>query len=172
MPGLRSRTILQAQPGTGKCRPNYSKWLPKYSSWSHFVFRYILLIFVLCFTFMVIFVTAMAIGYCNDQNNHTNAVLKQTAVWYTKGKTIHRNDTLTPKRQGIHRNGTKTVLFILTTKTNLSIPVTVVFRLINFENVEKLNTTLYQFMIMMKVRNHRKKYVLYVSHSKSWSNYI
>ena len=40
-------------------------------------------------------------------------------------------------------------------KTNLSIPV--MFRLINFENVEELNTTLHQFMIMMTVCNGRKK---------------
>ena len=84
---------------------------------------------------MVIYVTAMPIGYCNEHKTHIIVVLKQSAVWYTKGETKHRNDTLTPKRQGVHRNGTKTALFIITTKTNLSIPV--MFRLINFENIEK-----------------------------------
>ena len=82
-------------------------------------------------------------------------MLKQTAVWYTKGETKHQNDTLTPKRQGIHRNGTKTPLMALTIKTNVSIPV--MFRLIHFEKVEELNTTLHQFMIMMSVCYGRKK---------------
>ena len=82
-------------------------------------------------------------------------MLKQTAAWYTKSETKHQNDTLTPNRQGIHRNGTKTPLMVLIIKTNLSIPV--MFWLIHFENVEELNTTLRQFMIMMTVWKGRKK---------------
>ena len=82
----------------------------------------------------------MTIEYCNNYKTHIIVVLKQTAVLYTKGGTKHRNDTLTPKRQGIDQNGTQTALIILTMMTNLSIPL--MFRLISLENVEELNTTL------------------------------
>ena len=96
----------------------------------------------------------MTIEYCNNYKTHIIVVLKQTAVWYTKGEMKHRNDTITPKRQGIHQKGTQTSLIILTMKKNLSIPV--MLRLIYFENVEELNTTFHQFMIMMTVCNGRK----------------
>ena len=94
--------------------------------------------------------------YCNNYKTHilVIVVLNQTAGWYTKSETNHRIDTLTPKRQGIHQNGTQTALIILTMKTNLSFPV--MFKLIDFENVEELNTTLHQFMIIMTVCNWRK----------------
>ena len=67
--------------------------------------------------------TTMTIQYCSNYKSHIIVVLKQTALWYTKGETKHRNDTLTPKWQGIHQNGTQTALIILTMMSNLSIHV-------------------------------------------------